>query len=74
MAGAYDLEEPAIDLVRALRRLSPNQRAAVVLHHAAGYPVADVAGIIGSTTGAVKVHLLRGRRRLRALLGEEGES
>jgi RNA polymerase sigma-70 factor (ECF subfamily) len=70
--GHYDLEEPAIDLMRALRDLSPHQRASVVLHHAAGYPVVDVARILASTPAAVKVHLMRGRRRLRALLGEEG--
>lgn len=73
-AASYDLEEPAIDLVRALLRLSPNQRASVILHHAAGYPTADVARILGSTPAAVKVHLLRGRRRLRSILGEEGAS
>jgi len=71
--GAYELEDPAIDLIRALGELSRNQRAAVVLHHAAGYPAADVARILGSTPAAVKVHLMRGRRRLRALFGEEGE-
>ena len=68
---SYEMELPARELVEALRRLSPNQRASVVLHHAAGYPIRDVASILGSTTGAVKVHLLRGRRRLRQLLEEE---
>jgi RNA polymerase sigma-70 factor (ECF subfamily) len=65
---SYAMEEPARELVQALSRLSPKQRAAVVLHHAAGYPLKDVAAILGSTVGAVKVHLLRGRRRLRELL------
>jgi RNA polymerase sigma-70 factor (ECF subfamily) len=64
----YEMEEPAVELVAALAALSPKQRAAVVLHHAAGYPLREVAAILGSTTGAVKVHLLRGRRRLRVLL------
>jgi len=73
-SGAYELEAGAGELVGALQRLSEKQRAAVVLHHAAGYPVKDVAAIIDSTPGAVKVHLLRGRRRLRELLGEEGAS
>jgi DNA-directed RNA polymerase specialized sigma24 family protein len=41
----------------------------VVLHHGAGYPVREVAAIIGSTPAAVRVHLSRGRRRLRDLLG-----
>jgi RNA polymerase sigma-70 factor (ECF subfamily) len=66
----YDLEEPITDLLGALAKLSPNQRAAVLLHHYAGYPVKEVAEIIGSTTAAVKVHLMRGRNRLRDLLGE----
>jgi len=67
---AYEMEEPARELVAALARLSPKQRAAVVLHHAAGYPLKEVARMLGTTPGAVKVHLLRGRRRLRELLGE----
>ncbi len=57
------------DLLAALDRLSPSQRRAVVLHHYAGLPLPEVAVVIGSTAGAVKVHLARGRRRLRAELG-----
>lgn len=72
--GTYEMEEPARDLVAALGRLSPKQRASVVLHHAAGYPVKDIAVILGSTSAAVKVHLSRARRRLRELLAEEDES
>jgi RNA polymerase sigma-70 factor (ECF subfamily) len=68
--GAYVMEEPARELVAALAKLSTKQRAAVVLHHAAGYPVRQVAAIVGSTPAAVKVHLMRGRRRLRELLEE----
>jgi RNA polymerase sigma factor (sigma-70 family) len=59
-----------IVLREALVALSPKQRAAVVLHHYAGYPVRDVARIIGSTSSAVGVHLHRGRDRLRRLLGD----
>ncbi len=69
---AFDVADPATsDLVAALRRLSPKQRAAVVLHHYAGYPVKEVAEIVGSTSAAVKVHLMRGRNRLRELLGDD---
>ena len=32
----------------ALSRLPQKQRAAVVLHHSAGYPAKEVAAIIGS--------------------------
>ena len=67
----YEPDEPVTDLLEALAKLSPKQRAAVLLHHYAGYPVKEVAEIIGSTTAAVKVHLMRGRNRLRDLLGEE---
>src|SRR5215813_8911828 len=58
-------------LVPALRQLSPAQRAAVVLHYEADLPVREVAVRMGTTVGAVKVHLFRGRRRLRELLGGE---
>lgn len=66
--GRYEPAEPAGELLAALGRLSPKQRAAVVLHHYAGYPVQDVAAIVGSTGPAVRVHLSRGRKRLRELL------
>jgi RNA polymerase sigma-70 factor (ECF subfamily) len=60
---------PVLEL--ALSRLSPRQRGAVVLHYYGGYPLAEVASILGSTTGAVAVHLHRARRRLYDLLTEE---
>jgi RNA polymerase sigma-70 factor, ECF subfamily len=66
--GAYVVPEPADELVRALRALSPKQRASLVLHHYAGYPVKEVAAILGSSSAAVRVHLSQGRKRLRALL------
>jgi RNA polymerase sigma-70 factor, ECF subfamily len=69
--GSYEMEGPARDLVVALASLSEKQRMAVVLHDAAGYPNKEVAAIIGSTTAAVKVHVARGRRRLRELLEDE---
>jgi RNA polymerase sigma-70 factor (ECF subfamily) len=71
--GSYEIEEPARDLVVALSELSEKQRAAVVLHDAAGYPAKEVAGIIGSTPAAVRVHLMRGRRRLREMLKEHDD-
>jgi len=56
-------------LIPALRQLSQAQRAAVVLHYEADLPVKDVARLMGTSVAAVKVHLFRGRRRLRELLG-----
>jgi RNA polymerase sigma-70 factor (ECF subfamily) len=72
--GSYEMEEPARELIAAMARLSDKQRAAVVLHHAAGYPTKEIAAILGSTTAAVRVHLMRGRRRLRELLGEDADA
>ena len=60
-----------VDLVRALAKLSPKQRASIVLHHYAGYTTKETAEIIGSTAGAVGMHLDRGRKRLRDLLGDD---
>jgi RNA polymerase sigma-70 factor, ECF subfamily len=65
----YGMDTETVELIEALRRLPSKQRASVVLHHGAGYPVREVAAIIGSTPAAVRVHLSRGRRRLRDLLG-----
>ena len=48
-------------LVPALRQLSPAQRAAVVLHYEADLPVQEVARRMGTSAGAVKVHLFRGQ-------------
>jgi RNA polymerase sigma-70 factor (ECF subfamily) len=66
-----EISEASPLLAVALRRLSPRQRGAVVLHYYRGYPLAEVASILGSTSGAVAVHLHRARRRLRDLLSEE---
>lgn len=58
-------------LMLALRELSPNQRAALVLRHVVDLDVAEVATRMGISTPTVRVHLFRGRNRLRVLLGTE---
>lgn len=65
---SYEIPVAQSALFEALRRLSPRQRASVVLHHYAGYSRAEAAEIMGSTPSAVGVHLHRARRRLRDLL------
>ena len=59
------------ELMQALRELSPNQRAAVILHYQADLPTDEVARRMGTAPATVRVHLHRGRRRLRQLLGAE---
>jgi RNA polymerase sigma-70 factor, ECF subfamily len=67
----YELEPDTAALLAALPRLSPKQRASIVLHFHAGYSLKEVAEIIGSTGPAVAVHIHRGRKRLQAILGDD---
>ena len=60
-----------VGLIGALRRLTPNQRAAVVLRHVGDLDVDEVAKRIGCSRATVRVHLYRARSRLRELLAEE---
>lgn len=52
-------------------RLSPMQRATVVLYYYEGLSEAEIAGYLGCSIGSVKTHLSRGLRRLRSTLEEE---
>jgi RNA polymerase sigma-70 factor, ECF subfamily len=69
--SGYEVPDETTALLAALPQLSRKQRAAIVLHYHSGYSLREVAEIIGSTPSAVGVHLHRGRKRLRALLGDE---
>jgi RNA polymerase sigma-70 factor (ECF subfamily) len=50
---------------RLLQRLSPQERAAVVLKEVFDMTLEEIAGLLATTTGAVKAALHRGRERLR---------
>jgi len=69
--SSYRLPEDAIAMVSLLGRLSPKQRAAIVLHYFADLPNEQTAEILGVTTATVRVHLSQGRRRLHRLLEED---
>jgi RNA polymerase sigma-70 factor, ECF subfamily len=60
-----------VDVLRAIQRLSPAQRAAIVLFYFEDRPIAEVADILGVAPGAAKLTLHRARRRLADLLGVE---
>jgi RNA polymerase sigma-70 factor (ECF subfamily) len=61
-------------VMQALRRLSANQRAAVVLRYVLDLDVREVARRMGVAAPTVRVHLFRARAKLREILGdEEGE-
>ncbi len=57
--------------MRALRALSPKQRAAVILRYEADLATDEVAKRMGVSAATVRVHIHRGRAKLRALLGTE---
>jgi RNA polymerase sigma-70 factor (ECF subfamily) len=61
------------DLTRAILALPAQQRAAVVLFYFEELPIIEISEILGSSEGAVKVLLHRGRKRLGEILGEEVE-
>jgi len=62
-----------LDLADALRRLPPQQRAAVALHYYEDRPLAEVAQILNCSHATAKVHVFKARRRLATLLGEPAE-
>jgi RNA polymerase sigma-70 factor (ECF subfamily) len=68
-------EEPssASALLDALVQLPARQRAVLLLFHYAGYASTEIAQMLGMAAPTVRVHLTRGRRRLRRLLEEEND-
>jgi RNA polymerase sigma-70 factor (ECF subfamily) len=63
-AATPPLSPDHVVLVAALQRLPRATREAVVLHHIADRPVAEVAEMLGCSVETVKTRLLRGRRAL----------
>lgn len=55
-------------VLAALATLPPDQRAALVLVDMEGYPVAEVAEMLGCAEGTVKSRCSRGRTKLASLL------
>jgi RNA polymerase sigma-70 factor (ECF subfamily) len=69
---SYEMELDAAEaLVETLGRLSPTQRAVVLLRHYAGEPTDVIAATLGMSRATVRVHLYRARVRLAALLEED---
>jgi RNA polymerase sigma-70 factor, ECF subfamily len=64
-------EAPAVDVVAALARLGPEQRAVVVLRHLLGYSPGEIAGLLDLPRGTVNSRLRRALDALAELLQEE---
>ncbi len=63
--------DEVLDVQRALRELTPEQRRALVLFHVVGLSVEAIAAETGASTGTVKSRLFRGRAAMAARLGPE---
>ena len=61
-------------LERGFRRLSPDERAVLVLHHYAGWPLVDIADVLGVPAGTVRSRLHHAHRAMRAALDAEARS
>jgi RNA polymerase sigma-70 factor, ECF subfamily len=64
LSARPDSIDTRLDVDAALRLLPAQQRAALVLVDMLGYPVAEVAAILGLSEGTVKSRCARGRARL----------
>ena len=61
------------DLEYAFRRLSPEQRAVVILHHHLGYPLTEIADTLGIPVGTARSRLHYAVRHLRAVLDADDQ-
>lgn len=58
----------AVELSKALEKISPNERLAVVLRDIEGLAMTEVAEVLGVGLSAAKMRVSRGRQSLRVLL------
>lgn len=63
--------EDGRDVWRTLSILPPEQRAALYLFYRADLPAREVARRLGTSSAAVRMNLVRGRRRLASALQED---
>ena len=71
-AGESVQQPPELSgVLEALKRISPRERAVMALFYVMDLPVSDIAARLGVASATVRVHLMRGRRHLAALLRDE---
>ncbi len=63
----------ALDLERGLVHLKGPEKEALLLCDAYGFSHAEAAKMMKAPLGTVKSHVLRGRKRLRAVIGSDSE-
>jgi RNA polymerase sigma factor (sigma-70 family) len=71
--AAADAEQEAV-IADAMKRLKPDDRAAVALCHVLGHTHQEAASILGSPLGSLKSRVARGTAQLLKLLGNGEEA
>ena len=69
---APDFGSEDVTLMRALAKLDPLQREALLLKYAEGLEYTEMSAMTGVGESALKMRVKRGSERLRALLAEQG--
>lgn len=63
-----DASVSRVDVLRALTKLPPRQRCAIVLHYYAGMSSGEIADTLGIADSSVRFHIMQGRNALERLL------
>jgi RNA polymerase sigma factor (sigma-70 family) len=72
--GSVPIALELVDLERALRRLTPDERSLLAMRYAAGLESAEIAQQLGLSASGVRSRLARSLERLRADLALEPET
>ena len=70
LIGVVDRDQ----LDRGFRRLTPEERAILVLHHYVGYRTGEIAEMLGKPPGTIRSRLHHAHRAMRAALDAEARS
>lgn len=64
--------EAGNEILKAMEKLSPQQKLVFQLKHMDGFKIGEIAEITGQSEGTVKTHLFRAMERLKSSLTERG--
>ena len=73
---AYEIpspKEPESELLDLVMELPKNYRVSIYLHYYEGYPVGEIAAIMGKSENTISAYLARGRKKLKTVLESRSE-
>lgn len=76
LAEEYDIpapEETESALLPLVMELPKHYRISIYLHYYEGYPVKEIASILGKPDNTISAYLTRGRKKLRAVLEDRSK-